>query len=197
MSKQRALLALLLLCMGFLALHFGKRINLNTSRTVGEKIDSLNGVFVYYNGGVDHVGGRNLTPDNYNLGLQYQCVEFVKRYYFQHLNHRMPNTYGHAKDFFDPTIKDGQKNEARDLLQFSNPSHSKPLPNDIVVFSGTILNRFGHVAIVSSTTDNTVEIIQQNPGPFQPSRKTFPLLKIGNTWKIDNNNIVGWLRNCF
>jgi len=51
---------------------------------------------VYYNGSVGHVSGRNLVPDGYNPGLKYQCVEFVKRYYYQHLNHKIPDSYRHT-----------------------------------------------------------------------------------------------------
>ena len=56
--------------------------------TIGQKIDSLNGVYVFYNGNVSHVMGRNTTKDGYNLGLKYQCVEFVKRYYYEYFNHK-------------------------------------------------------------------------------------------------------------
>ncbi len=62
-----------------------KKVNPNLEYEVGQKIDSLNGVIVYYNGGVDNVVQRN-TSDGYNLGLRYQCVEFVKRY-FEYHNH--------------------------------------------------------------------------------------------------------------
>src|SRR5688572_16176754 len=83
--------------------------------SVGDKIDSLNGVTVYYNGLVTQAHGRNTSKDGYNLGLKYQCVEFVKRYYYSFLNHRFPDTYGHAKDFFDKKVEDGGKNRARNL----------------------------------------------------------------------------------
>lgn len=36
-------------------------------------------VAIYFNGGVNMSQGRNLTIDGYNLGIRYQCVEFVKR----------------------------------------------------------------------------------------------------------------------
>ena len=75
------------------------------SMEIGDKVDSLNGVFVYYNHSVGNVSGRNTTADGYNLGLKYQCVEFVKRYYYENLNHKMPNSYGHAKDFFVTYLK--------------------------------------------------------------------------------------------
>ena len=65
---------------------------------VGDEIDSFNGVVVYHNGSVRHVEGRRVI-NGYNVGLKYQCVEFVKRYYLEHLNHQMPDSYGHAKAF--------------------------------------------------------------------------------------------------
>ena len=161
---------------------------------VGQPIDSLNGVNVYFNGEVDNVSGRNLTKDNYNLGLKYQCVEFVKRYYYEHLLHKMPDSYGHAKDFYNDTLKDGDINAKRNLTQYSNPSQSKPKIDDLIVFSGTTFNKYGHVAIVSNVEEDEVEIIQQNPGPFINSRESFPLAKQDEKWKIDNHRILGWLR---
>lgn len=52
----------------------------HTPLVAGAPLDSLNGVVVYYNDGMGAVHGRN-TVDGYNVGLKYQCVEFVKRYY--------------------------------------------------------------------------------------------------------------------
>lgn len=174
--------------------YYLKNYNFNSSYTTGQVVDQFNGVNVYYNGGVDNVSGRNLTADNYNLGLKYQCVEFVKRYYCEHLDHKMPDSYGHAKDFFDPEIPDGRFNTKRALLQYHNPSESKPKVNDLLVYSGSLLNRFGHVAIVSEVHDNEIEIIQQNPGPFAASRARFSLQLRNDMWVIDNKRIIGWLR---
>lgn len=166
----------------------------DSSHIVGDAIDSLNGVIVYYNGEIDNVSGRNLSSDNYNLGLKYQCVEFVKRYYYEYLNHKMPDSYGNAKDFFDTKLKDGQKNKQRDLIQFTNGSKSKPSINDLVIYDGTIFNEYGHVAIISNVTDDEIEIIQQNPGPSGESRAHFKLIKENEKWVIENDKILGWLR---
>ena len=92
-----------------------KKIDFNSDYEVGEKIDSLNSIYVYYNGGVDNVVQRN-TKDGYNLGLEFQCVEFVKRYYFEYHNHRMPDSYGHAISFFDKNLSDGELNKQRKLI---------------------------------------------------------------------------------
>lgn len=166
----------------------------NKSLEVGDKIDSLNGVYVYYNNSVGNVEGRNVTADGYNLGLRYQCVEFVKRYYYEHLDHKMPDSYGHAKDFFNKQLPDGTFNKRRNLMQFSSPSRSKPKVDDLLVFEGTALNKYGHVAIISNVSEGSVEIIQQNPGPWGSSRETFNLTQTSGMWEIEKTETLGWLR---
>lgn len=164
------------------------------TRIVGEAVDHFNGVAVYYNGNVSHVSGRNTTADGYNLGLRYQCVEFVKRYYYEHLQHQMPNSYGHAKYFFDKRLTDGARNPDRALIQYRNPSQVKPQVNDLVVFDGTLGNQYGHVAIISAVKDQHIEIVQQNPGPQGQSRATLSLSHEHGTWEIKSATLLGWLR---
>ena len=164
------------------------------SKTVGTPIDSLNGVKVYYNGSIKHVGGRSLSPDQYNFGLKYQCVEFVKRYYYEHLGHKMPDTYGHAKDFFIPNLADGALNSQRALTQYRNPSQVQPQVNDLPVYAPTLFNPYGHVAIVAEVQTNTIEIIQQNPGRWGRSRQRYVLVKFEGLWRIKKSRILGWLR---
>ncbi|OCG48012.1 MULTISPECIES: CHAP domain-containing protein [Gilliamella] len=158
---------------------------------IGKVIDEFNGVKVYYNGSIYNVSGRNIAKDGYNLGLKYQCVEFIKRYYYQRFNHKMPNSYGHAKDFFDPLVADGKINRQRNLLQFHNGSPTKPKVEDIIILNWT---SYGHVAIVSKVTDNEIEIVQQNSGPNANSRATFPLIFKDGKWIIENYGVLGYLR---
>jgi len=158
---------------------------------IGLKIDSYNGVPVYYNGYTGNVSGRNKTEDGYNLGLKYQCVEYVKRYYYEHLNHKMPYNMGHANSFFNNSIKDGDKNTERNLYQFTNPSFTKPEDDDLIVMGG---GKFGHVAIVTKVTDNKIEIIQQNPSNPINTREKFNLIFEDSKWYINNKRILGWLR---
>ena len=193
-GKKAAFMIILVLALSYAGLKVVKKINFNQDYKVGQALDSLNGVKVYYNGGVDHISGRNVTKDNYNLGLKYQCVEFVKRYYYEFLNHKMPDAYGHAKDFFDPEVKDGELNSKRNLIQYTNPSKAKPEVGDLVIFSGSVFNRFGHVAIISKVFENEIEIIQQNPGPFSGSRENLKFETQNGNYKIDNDRLLGWLR---
>lgn len=188
----RFLLVIVVLC--FPLYWVFTHINFNPAHNVGDVIDEFNHVKVYYNGGMNNVTGRNLTADGYNLGLKYQCVEFVKRYYYEFYHHKMPEARGNAKDFYDANIPSGQLNPARDLLQFTNGTE-KPQIGDLVIFKGHFLNPYGHVAIISNVTDNQIEIIQQNPGPFTASRVTYPLsLEYNHQWRIQNSRIVGFLR---
>lgn len=196
MKRKQKVIALVVL---FIALIYWvvkgvKEINPNPKHFVGEKLDSLHGVYVFYNGGVGHTGDRNLAPDGYNLGLKYQCVEFVKRYYYYHYKHKMPDSYGNAKDFFDPEVKDGELNKKRGLLQFTNPGNSKPQPGDLLIFDGHAGNIYGHVAIISAVTNEEIEIIQQNPGHFASSRAKVVYTYRQGIYKIDQDRLLGWLR---
>lgn len=195
MNKKRWIYVLFsLLILVVIGLNVSEKFNFNANVSVGQPIDSLNGVFVYFNGGVENISGRNTAADGYNIGLKYQCVEFVKRYYYEHLHHKMPDSYGHAKDFFDNTIADSQLNIKRNLMQYTNPSRTKPNVDDLLIFNGNRFNQYGHVAILSNSTDSKVEIIQQNAGPFSKSRETYQLKRINGKWQIENKRIVGWLR---
>ena len=159
---------------------------------IGEVIDSYNGINVYYNGNQANVFGRNLTADNYNLGLKYQCVEFVKRYYYINYGHKMPYTYGHAKELFDESLPDRKLNHKRGLYQFVNGSEYRPLPGDIVVFGPNHKNPFGHTGIVTVSVGKKMEIIHQNVG--ESTRELFIVTEIGGRFFVVDPDIKGWMR---
>lgn len=171
-----------------------KKVNTNPNHRVGDRLDSLNGVVVYYNGAVDHVLERNTSNDGYNLGLKYQCVEFVKRYYYEFYKHKMPDSWGHAVSFFNPQLKDGNNNTQRNLTQYTNPSFTKPKVGDLIVMDGTTFNPYGHVCIVSKVLKGEIEIIQQNPGPYTSSREKIDFGFIEGRYQIRHPLILGWLR---
>ncbi len=171
-----------------------KTTKASNSNSSGQIIDRLNDIPVYFNGRVGNVSGRHLTRDGYNLGLKYQCVEFVKRYYYDYYGHKMPNTYGHAKEFFNRRLRDGDYNQDRGLFQYDNGGKHKPLVSDIIIFGSSKFNSFGHIAIVSKLRSDHVEIIQQNGGPNNPTRLNFKLYSWNGTYHIEDENILGWLR---
>ncbi len=159
---------------------------------IGSVIDSYNGVNVYYNGEDANVFGRSMTGDNYNLGLKYQCVEFVKRFYYIHYNHKMPYSYGHATDLFNDDLPDRKLNKKRGLYQFKNGSEYRPLPGDILIFRGNYKNPYGHAAIVTLSKDRKLEFIQQNVG--MSSREILNVEEIDNRFFIVDPDIKGWMR---
>lgn len=161
---------------------------------IGEVVDVLDGVPVFYNGRIGQTWGRTVAPDGYNVGLRYQCVEFVKRYYRERFRHRMPDPWGHARDLFDPAVPDAGWNARRGLVQFTNPSRTPPRHGDIVVFRERAGNPYGHVAIVSRVDRTAVELVQQNPGAAAPARIRLPLDSTTAGWRIGSARALGWLR---
>ena len=106
----------------------------------------------------------------------------------------MPDAYGHAKDFFDKTIPDGQLNKKRGLLQFSNGSTLAPQTEDLIVFDGWLFNPYGHVAIITRVGNDSLELIQQNPGLWGSSRENLGVQYKNGKWFVENNRVLGWLR---
>jgi surface antigen len=127
---------------------------------IGTKLDSYKGVSVF-NNGKDYVEsfGKNYSKDGYYYGYKWQCVEFIKRFYYDAKGHKMPDVYGNAKDFFDSDLKQGKLNKKRGLVQYKNGDNVPPKEDDLIVFNDT---KYGHVAIVTEVTKDYIEIIQQN-----------------------------------
>ena len=159
---------------------------------IGEIIDEYNNIPVYYNGKFSNVSGRNMTDDGYNLGLKYQCIEFVKRYYYTIYDHKMPDAYGNAKDLFNHKIKDGKLNPERDLIQYTNGSKVRPKEGDILIFGSSQNNKFGHAGIVCYSKGKVIEIIQQNVGLY--SRSSYSLVYHQGRYYVSDKSILGWLR---
>ena len=113
---KKIILLLLTLSILYISFNLLKKVNFHPTNKVGDVVDSFHDVKVYFNGGVGHTDGRNLASDGYNLGIKYQCVEFVKRYYYKALKHKMPDSYGNAIDFFDKKLKDGEINKQRNTI---------------------------------------------------------------------------------
>ncbi len=168
---------------------FNKKV---CTHQIGAETLTYRGVPIHENGtDTDHSHGKHFSPDEaYYYGQKWQCVEYVKRFYDQALNHRMPHVWGHAKDYFDNTLAPGQLNTKRNLIQFKNRGGIAPEVDDIVVFSDT---RFGHLAIITAVLPNAVEVVQQNIAG--KPRQTFRLKRHNGLFHIDRPRLPdGWLR---
>jgi len=161
------------------------------SFSIGDSVDSYNGVVVY-NNGIDYAEshGKHYSADSaYYYGKKWQCVEFIKRYYYDVYHHKMPNGFGHAKDFMDKQTKQGKLNRERGLLQFRNNDNEPPKPGDILIFGG----KYGHVAIVTRVDDHEIEVVQQNI--YMTPRETFPLSFHDGVYTVGKRRQPeGWLR---
>ena len=158
---------------------------------IRQSIDRHHGVTVYHNGALKDLShGRHYSDDGYYYGQKWQCVEWVKRYYDQGLGHRMPNVWGHARDYFDTRIAHGERNPQRDLQQYYNGGDEPPRVDDIVIFSDTT---YGHVAIVVAVGRTELDVIQQNI--LGQPRQTFALQREADRFSITEPRIAdGWLR---
>ncbi len=156
----------------------------------GTKIDEYKGVAVYSNGS-DYMSshGLNYSKDGYYYGYKWQCVEFVKRFYYEKYKYKMPDGAGNAKYFFNPMLQQGELNKQRGLVQFQNGGDIKPAADDLLVFTK---GSYGHVAIICDVGDDWVEVIQQNS---EVPRERFKLVVKDGRYTIrGDKEPAGWLR---
>jgi surface antigen len=162
--------------------------------TVGGVIDQWRGVPVRYNGApYTRSWGRHYADDGFYYGQQWQCVEFVKRFYHDRLGHTFPNAMGHAAEFFNPGTPHGTLNLRRGLWQYANGGHTPPALDDIMVWT---TGGFGHVAIVSKAGGGFIEVVQQNIGSRTRARLTLSA-RDGKYYVGEQGRLgapAGWLR---
>lgn len=120
----------------------------------GSELASYRGVAAKYNGQAQGTGDSCANRGSY--GLQYQCVEYIKRFYSEALSFDTTQWRLNAVDFFGQASQLG-------LTAFANvESTAAPRPDDILVFGGTKNNPYGHVAIVAEVSGDSVICIEQN-----------------------------------
>ncbi|HHV65340.1 MAG TPA: CHAP domain-containing protein [Peptococcaceae bacterium] len=156
----------------------------------GTPIDEYKGVVVYSNG-TNYMSshGLNFSQDGYYYGYKWQCVEFVKRFYYLKFGHEMPDGAGNAKYFFNPMLEQGAFNEQRGLYQYHNGGDVKPQEDDLLVFTD---GAYGHVAIISEVGKDWIEVIQQNS---EITRERYKMEeKDGKYYISGEKKPAGWLR---
>jgi len=158
----------------------------------GDVLDSWRKVEVVHNGKPYWKSqGRHFAESGYYYGKKWQCVEYIKRFFYDALGHEMPDVMGHANSFFDPTVPHGGINPQRGLIQFKNGLDEPPRPDDLVVWRyGT----YGHVAIVTRVEPDAIQVIQQNV--VQGTRQWLPRRQDGDQEWIGTPDWTpaGWLR---
>lgn len=131
----------------------------------------------------------NYSDDGYYYGLKWQCTEYVKRFYYTVYQHKMPDGAGNAKYYFNPMLEQGEYNNQRGLFQYKNGGDVKPREDDLIVFTD---GKYGHVAIISATGEDWIEVVQQNS---EVPRKRYKLVKTDGGYDVDGDRKpAGWLR---
>jgi len=158
----------------------------------GDILDSWRGIPIRHNGEPywkSH--GRHFANSGYYFGKKWQCVEYVKRFYYLALNHEMPDVMGHAKSFFDPDITPPGFNQARGLWQYANGGGVPPRPDDLIVWRQ---HTYGHVAIITRVEARFIEVIQQNV--LAGTRQRLPLTRHQGRYFVGEETWApaGWLR---
>jgi len=117
-------------------------------KNYGQKIADLtiNGtdIALHSNGESTHVGNDSSFDDEGTyLGLRWQCVEFIRRYYYlaHGVNLAQQWSDGDAKDWYDN----------RTAMKLDEIPADQAQEGDIITFTG---GNWGHVAIISGKGDN-------------------------------------------
>ena len=133
-------------------------------------------------GSGESCGGRGI------YGLQYQCVEYIKRFYGEALSVESELWRGNAIDYFYRAEKYGF------TVYKNGESTIAPSPDDLLVFNSST-SVYGHVAIITTATSNSVSIIEQNWS--MTGTALLNLTYENGVYSIDDRGlyvVLGWLR---
>ena len=178
----------LIISVMIVALMLVASISISSASDYGTQVGSftLNGVTVpaYSNGNNDY---NSKTWSSY--GLQYQCVEYVNRFYVQALGHTNMIHTGNANQYFSSA-------SGRGLDAYPNGGTVPPQPGDILCSNG---GSYGHVAIVREVTNNNIYVIHQNwANSASDNSKKISMAVSGGKYTISGFSskypVVGWLR---
>jgi len=161
----------------------------------GSELGQFNGVTIYSNGNDTYVGTERsystINSIKKDVGVKWQCVEFVNRYYWQQYGIALRDKYsGNANRFWNNASTMG-------LDSFSNGGTAIiPQVGDILVSNG---GANGHVAIVRSVSSNQVCVAHQNfANSTADENKCLTMTSANGRYTVAEFNgnlpIVGWLR---
>ena len=155
-------------------------------RAFGDSVGWFNGVTAYSNGWIDY-DSRQYS----DVGLKWQCVEYVNRYYYQKLAHKNLIRTGHAKHYYGTA-------DAKDLIAHPNGATTvKPAVGDMLVSNS---EPYGHIAIIRDVGAHYVRVIHQNwSNSDSDNSKTLSLSQDENgTYTVEGFShdypVDGWLR---
>ncbi len=124
-------------------------------------------------------------------GLEYECVEFVNRYYATKLHHKNMTRSGNADSYFYLPKEKG-------LQSFPNGGTEKPCIDDILVFDRDGLGGDpGHAGVITSVEPHQVCIAEQSAPTWYTC---LPVKNADSSWYVGpvpgsaHLPVVGWSR---
>lgn len=155
----------------------------------GTPLGTSNGVMAYssYNSPTHH---RPHFEQNQYTGLEWQCVEFVRRYFI--VRHGItfqdvPNAYDiySLRQFLQVASGDPVS-----VYAYENGS-KRPTPESLLVYShmheGT-----GHIAVILHVTDDYIVVAEQNRGNLHGER-VIPCSDSNGSYTIHDTHVLGTL----
>lgn len=136
---------------------------------------------VYSNGPKYGSTSRN-SVNGYDTGLAFQCVELVRRFYFEYFGKRMGAGYD-AKDFYSNAWR-------WNMTAYANGGGMAPKPGDVLCYNGNVGGGAGHVELLAEVGVDYVIVIRQNVYGDVHVGKRYS--RTGNT--INAAHVQGWIR---
>ena len=104
----------------------------------------------------------NFVSNKIYSGLQWQCIEYVRRWYILVLNLTFPSIK-YAIDLWKiDYVNDPITNKQYRFYSVPNGSNREPTPGDVLVFKPSRLYPYGHVAIITRLDKDAIYLAEQN-----------------------------------
>jgi hypothetical protein len=164
----------------------------------GTPIGSFNSVIAYSNGTGTFDSMIHNNSGGVRTGLEWQCVEYINRYYDVIYGVNILSPAGNASAYFNSAVQRG-------LTSYPNGGTTIPQVGDILCFSGGAPSGgqpgAGHAAIIRSVSASSVTVIQQNVKETSADANfTYPMSNNGGRYLVDGSRLgrsyacQGWLR---
>jgi len=155
-------------------------------------VGSFNGVTAYSNGYPvpNFISNVYNYQTGINTGMEWQCVEYVNRYYYNVYGMNIRIEGQNANEYYGNAAQMG-------LVSYKNGGTTAPQVGDILCFAGNS-DGSGHVAIIRAVTDSWVTVIQQNwTEDDEDAHYPFAVTVSNGAYSVSrsgNLSVQGWLR---
>lgn len=123
---------------------------------------------------------------------RWQCVEYIKRFYYEAMGINLYKPIGIARNYWDKYDNTGDYSYIKNsgLEKCNNDFSCRLNLGDILVFSTA---PYGHVAIEVNENGSQIKIIEQNYRSDDNSERYLDIQTQNTKYKILDNTVIGWL----